>query len=440
MTFRPLPILCSALSCLLTTACLPAAAQLTPPSAQSSGDPALSLSAVIERVQRDNPEIQALRQDEVAARALRTQAGLIPNPALSHERQRVPGGNRADATALSIPLEIGGQRGARIAAADRGTELARGEIAQSEATLRARTIQAFFDVVGAQDRETLAQGSQALAARATEVTGRRVRAGRASPVEEGRARVAEATAGIELSQARTELSNARSRLATLWGGGAPRNFVATAPEDRVPPALAPVDLERRVAQAPVLLRGRAEVERREALVRLARAEAMPATALQVGTGTLIENGQRVNHVGLSVTVPIFDRNQGNIEEARVRSLQARQALSAAELALRSAVEQAHARLVAARAEKELSQRTILPEADRALDATTRGYELGKFSFLEVLDAQRTLFAARAQSLRSLAEAYQAAAEIEGLLGPDEAAPFPPATPASAFSDLNAAPR
>ena len=59
---------------------------------------------------------------------------------------------------------------------------------------------------------------------------------------------------------------------------------------------------------------------------------------------------------------------------------------------------------------------VLPGATEALVAATRGFELGKFSFLETLDAQRTLFQARAQYLRALAEAHGAAADIDRLIG------------------------
>ena len=59
---------------------------------------------------------------------------------------------------------------------------------------------------------------------------------------------------------------------------------------------------------------------------------------------------------------------------------------------------------------------ILPAAQQAYDAATRGFEAGKFSFLEVLDSQRTLFQARARYLDQLANAYQAAATIDRILG------------------------
>ena len=62
------------------------------------------------------------------------------------------------------------------------------------------------------------------------------------------------------------------------------------------------------------------------------------------------------------------------------------------------------------------QRDIMPGAQSAYDAATKGFELGKFSFLEVLDAQRTSFQAKSQYLRALAEAHRSAAEIERILG------------------------
>lgn len=386
--------------------------------------PSLDLHQVTERVLRDNPTLQALRHDEDAARALERQAALRPNPVLSYDDQRVPSGNRAYAASISIPLEIAGQRAARMGAAQASSLAVASDVGQRSAELRAVAIQTFFDLVSAQDRLELARGSRELAQRATSVAARRVAAGRASPVEEARARVAEATARIEYSQANAERETARMRLAALWGDSGPQTFNARAPAVRLPEAPAAAERARRLDDAPALVRARMQIEHRESLLRLARAQAAPATALNLGTGTLIENGQRANVVGVSIAIPLFDRNQGNIAEATIRAQQARQELTAAERMLRAELDQALARLQAAREEARLADQEILPEASRTLDATTRGYELGKFGFLDVLDAQRTLFAARGQLLRALAEGYKAAADVERLLGP----PTPPSDP------------
>jgi cobalt-zinc-cadmium efflux system outer membrane protein len=104
-------------------------------------------------------------------------------------------------------------------------------------------------------------------------------------------------------------------------------------------------------------------------------------------------------------------------------------VDAAVARLRSDVAAAHARLEGAVAEAQLLQQDILPGAVAAHDTSTKGFELGKFSFLEVLDSQRTLLQARAQHLKAVAEAFQAAAELDLLLSTGNATHTPPTNPA-----------
>ena len=59
---------------------------------------------------------------------------------------------------------------------------------------------------------------------------------------------------------------------------------------------------------------------------------------------------------------------------------------------------------------------VLPGAQSAFEAASKGYRLGKFGLLDVLDAQRTLFGAKAQYLRALTDYHQSVAQVEGLIG------------------------
>jgi cobalt-zinc-cadmium efflux system outer membrane protein len=59
---------------------------------------------------------------------------------------------------------------------------------------------------------------------------------------------------------------------------------------------------------------------------------------------------------------------------------------------------------------------ILPGAQSAYEAAGKGFEAGKFSFLDVLDAQRTLFQAKTQYVRALGDSHRAAADIERIVG------------------------
>ncbi len=74
-------------------------------------------------------------------------------------------------------------------------------------------------------------------------------------------------------------------------------------------------------------------------------------------------------------------------------------------------------MVSARADEvDALQRTVLQGARDAYTAAPRGFELGKFGFLDVLDAQRTWLQARMQWLDALAQAHRANADLERRLG------------------------
>jgi cobalt-zinc-cadmium efflux system outer membrane protein len=118
-----------------------------------------------------------------------------------------------------------------------------------------------------------------------------------------------------------------------------------------------------------------------------------------------------------VPLPLFNRNGGAVLESLRRVDQAREEAAAERVRLQSELAQAHARLSAAHAETELARNEVTPGAEQAWLAARRGYELGKFGLLEVLDAQRTLFQARHQTLKAVAEGYRAMADIERLVGP-----------------------
>ena len=117
-----------------------------------------------------------------------------------------------------------------------------------------------------------------------------------------------------------------------------------------------------------------------------------------------------------VPLPLFDRNQGNLLEALKREDKARDELQALNIRVSTDVLQARERLESIRREVDVLQQDVLPGAKSAYDAATVGFENGKFNFLEVLDAQRTYFAAKSQYLKALAEAHRTAADIDRVLG------------------------
>jgi cobalt-zinc-cadmium efflux system outer membrane protein len=119
---------------------------------------------------------------------------------------------------------------------------------------------------------------------------------------------------------------------------------------------------------------------------------------------------------LSMPLPVFDRNQGNRLEARYRLAKAEEEQRTATVQAHAALGEAYAALVAAYAAATALKNDALPGAHSAFDATSEGYRQGKFGFLDVLDAQRTLFEVRGQHIEALATYHQAVADVERLIG------------------------
>jgi cobalt-zinc-cadmium efflux system outer membrane protein len=329
---------------------------------------------------------------------------------------------------LSQPIELGGKRRARIQAAERGRDAASADFDTKRSEIRAAVITAFFEVLAAQERVRLAQDSAGLAQRATTVAARRVAAGKVSPVEETKARVAEAGVRLELMQSKSELASARKRLTALWGNLNPRFERAEGQLDALPALPELAGLSMRLADAPALNRARFEVDRRQALAQLERSRRTPDVTVSMGVKRSEELGRNQAIVGVSIPLPVFDWNRGNILESLRRTDKARDEFAATEIRLDSELAQAYEKLSTSRQEVDSLQKEVLPGAQSAYDAATKGFEFGKFGFLDVLDAQRTLLQAKSQYLRALSEAHRAAAEIDRVLGEPLQTPSSKSTP------------
>ena len=96
--------------------------------------------------------------------------------------------------------------------------------------------------------------------------------------------------------------------------------------------------------------------------------------------------------------------------------QARDLRNAAELRLRAEAQQAFEQWESARSEVDSISGTLLPTAQQAVEGAVRGFEMGKFAFIDVLDAQRTLVSMRSQYLNTLDEAISAWVSLEKIYG------------------------
>lgn len=384
--------------------------------ANVSATQSLSLPQAIEAAFSQNPELAVARQEIGVADGDRQQAALRPNPVLSWEAEDTRRNTSTTTVILSQALELGGKRDARITAASRGQDAAQIELERRGNELRAQVVQAFYAAVRAQTGLSLARQSQTLAQRGLEVSQGRVRAGKSSPVEVTRAQVQLAETDLLVRRAETSKANSYRDLAQAMGSSTSAfdqlEYADLSPGKSPPSA----KILTSINQAAELRLAQTQIEQRDAVLGSERAQRVPDLTVSVGSQYSREDRERINVVGVSMPIPLFNRNQGNVLAASRRADQARDLRNAIELRLRTQTQSALDQWTTATREVESFDKVILPAAQSAVDTATRGFEMGKFGFLEVLDAQRTLIAARGQYLESLEAASDARVTVERIYG------------------------
>ncbi|MBM3792406.1 MAG: TolC family protein, partial [Acidobacteria bacterium] len=165
---------------------------------------------------------------------------------------------------------------------------------------------------------------------------------------------------------------------------------------------------------PELQAAAAAIDARRAQLEMERAESRPDWTVSAGYRHLRLEGASTWTAGISIPLPFSDRRQGAIAE--VRSLLARSQSEKAvlERRLRAALQQARHDHGLAAATADTLYRLALPAAREAAAALEEGYRLGKFDYLQVLDAARTYAEYQSQYIESVAAGMKAALEIERL--------------------------
>jgi cobalt-zinc-cadmium efflux system outer membrane protein len=407
----------------LSTFEAPADAAAAGPPEPVEPDGVLHLSDALAAALLGNPSLAARSYDVRAREAGELQARLSPNPTLVTEVEDVLGsgdfdGVRSAQTTIQLGqlVELGGKRAARVRLAAAERELAGWDYEAARIDVFTRAADAFVEVLAAQERLRLADEGLAVARVVRGVAARRVEAGLASPAERIRAGVAVDTAEVEREHADHELETARTALAALWGGVEARFERAEGALDDLPEVPPLAELQRRAADSPDLARWGAELESRDALLARARSQRVPDVTIAAGPRHLNGPGDTALVFGVSVPLPLWNRNQGALAEAGYRRAQAASEQRAAQVRVAAEVATARTALRASAEEAALLRTRVLPGIERAVAVLRRGYEEGRNSQLEVLDAERTRLGAREQYLRALVEAHHSTLQLERLTG------------------------
>jgi len=331
--------------------------------------------------------------DAAAARA--DQARALPNPSIAYDRENVYGtgpyngtGNGETTLSINQPLELFGQRSARIQAARSEANAAGLRRVQTRWQVAGRLALAYAEAEAAARRHDLAAEALSL----TEQDARGV----AAMVEQGR----EAT--LRGVQAQSEVEAARAALdeAKALRDGAFARLSAIAMLDRPVQAIAASLLDRAPsvtgagADDPLAVQvAEADLETASRLVTVERRRALPDLSAAVGMRRFRETGDEAFTIGVELTVPLFDRNRGGIRAAYAEQRAAEARLIAQKQETQAERLAAEAALAASNSRTRAADSGVAA-AEEAYRLSRIGFEAGRISQLELRSTRSALIASR----------------------------------------------
>jgi cobalt-zinc-cadmium efflux system outer membrane protein len=390
---------------------------------------------LVRRALASNGELAAARINIESARARLRQAGLRPNPTLDFEQTtgRFTGapGESERSIGLALPIELGGKRRRRIELAQVELEASEAEVADRERTLSAEVRASYAEALAALRELEITENLNNLDLQTTRFVQARVNEGETAP--------------IELNLLRVEVDRLRSRRALVEGrlkvallrlktlAGIPpaeplrlREGLAT-PMLSAPPVSMDAAMDIALRSRPDLKLARLNEEVAQAGLKLARSDAIPnVTAFSkyaagsavfddTPVGVLVDRDKLLTF-GVSVDIPIFNRNQGAKAEFAAAISQARTRREFLETVVRSEVQSAYARYEAAQAAVSTFEQGVIARSNDNIRVIRSAYELGQFSITDLINEQRRLLDSQKDFTEALAEQYRALADLQTALG------------------------
>jgi len=361
----------------------------------------LTLPILLRLVAERSPRLAVEQVAIDTAEAERISAGALPNPTISYGRFTPSGGARTlfdgsqqQLATLDLPLLIGGQRGARIEAAEQGLLATRARVGLAGNEIALRAADLFVGLQAAQEKASILEESVAEIKRVVEIVSGRLNSGAASRYELTRVEVELAGVNARLADARTELADKSAGLAALLGVPGWRPSATGTPSPAGLPTNAAEWRESMNSMNPQIVAARREEEAAQAALKRTERERWPVPVLSVGRTWTGDPYGAANFVGLSTEIPLSDARRGAMAKAAadLRAAQRRREAieSEADVELRRLVEALSQR----RAALERFQQNVGGRIPALKQMAEDAYRLGRGSLLEMIDAARSRLDAR----------------------------------------------
>ena len=378
----------------------------------------LSLAQLEGLALANNPTLAAASARVDAAFGRQIQAGLHPNPMMGYHATEVGAQGSAGAQGGFVGQRFitGGKLGLDQAMAGQRVEQAHFQLQAQEQRVLSDVRTRFYDALIAQRRVELT-GELAKIGDDLVAATKKLLAGRiATDNDLLQAEIKAEQSRILLDNARNEHAAAWRRLAAVVGTPTLRTTALSGEIDANLPDFDWETTYQMVVNAnPELSAALANLERTNIAIVRARKEPVPDIDLFVSVRHVDFSGDDILNIQAGIPIPVFDKNQGNIQAAQAEWMAANREVQRIELDLQDRLAVAFRRYCNARQQIDRYQQRIVPKADESLRLVTDGYEKGEVEYLMLLTAQETFYQVNLAYLDALQELWQATAAIDGQL-------------------------
>jgi len=381
----------------------------------------LTLSDAIQNALDYSPRLKSAAAGVEAARGAENQAGYLPNPEIGLEVGNVAGSGGFSGTdsaeltySLTQTVEIGGKRSARRNAAKAVRGAAGTALMAEQLNIKRDVRIAYYDALAKDEVVKLAVEQEQLANDVLQTVSEQVQAAVEQEIQLSKAEVAYATSVIARERKEHELKIAKKKLAKLLGASTLDSSLDHAHFFELKPPASIESYRVNLARIPDIQRFFHVKMEKESLLDLERARAIPDPDFSLGVRDFKVSGDQAFIFSVSLPIPVFNRNGGNVARARAEAKQAANNARQAELILEHQLTESWEQWSTYYSEAQRLRTELLPSAERAFKLARVGFAKGRFSYHEVLDAQRTLFDARSQYYNSLRRYHTARANVERL--------------------------
>jgi cobalt-zinc-cadmium efflux system outer membrane protein len=332
--------------------------------------------------------LKALRKNQAAAEEALRQASAYLNPEIEVEAEDF--GRAEIEMVLTQPILLGGRRRAAVAMAQRQAEIASLELAAQQVSVEAELVRRFIPVLSARRKLDLVDSLLAVSSGGIDAVGRLVEAGAAMEIDVLRAELDRDELALERARLERHLSEAQMRLCALWGE---EIFRFSGVQGSLALRLdLPYLEELKAAVARHAEFRLLEADRRliESEIDEARAEAWPELALSAGYLRNNEIEEEAAIVGLSLSLPVLNRNGAAVAGKRHELAAAAHEAKLGHVERTAELAVLYSQIQGAAGQLAEISGGVLSKAGRIHRALEDFYVHGKVGILDVLEARRHL--------------------------------------------------